>query len=87
MIPKSTAPSEIRLAGVRVASISVKAPNIANGMLISGNKRGAEIAQKKHQHQKDQRHPDGQVLEHRMQRGIDQSGAVVVGHCADSPWA
>ena len=54
--------------------------NIASGILMRRDDRGAQIAEEKDQHQKHQHHPESEVLEYGVQRGIDQRGAVVVGH-------
>ena len=80
MMPKSIAPSEIRLAGVSPTRIRMNAPNSASGMLIAAIKAAPKVAEEKDQHQENQRHPDGEVLQHRVQRGFDQLGAIVVGH-------
>src|SRR5579864_6742123 len=79
MMPKSMAPSEIRLAGVSPTRFRMNAPSSASGMLMAAIK-ALKVAEEKDQHQENQRHPDGQVLQHRVQRGFDQFGPVVVRH-------
>ena len=78
MMPKSTAPSEIRLAGVPSSMHQRERAEQRQRDIDRRDQRGAQVAQEKQQHQEHQRHPDRQVLEHGMQRGLDQRGAIVI---------
>ena len=42
--------------------------------------RRSHASQEEEQHQADQQRAFGKILEHRLQRAVDQPGAVVVGH-------
>ena len=78
-IPKSTAPSEIRLAGVPVPTMPMKAIISASGMLSAVMMRRPPVTEKEPEHQRHQHHPHQQVLDHGVGGQLDQVGAVVIG--------
>ena len=78
-IPKSTAPSEIRLAGVPVPTIPMKAIMQRQRDVERGDERRAAVAEEEPEDQRHQHHPDQQVLDDGVGGQLDQVGAVVVG--------
>jgi len=46
---------------------------------MARNQRGSEISKKEDEHQKDQCHPDREILHDRAQGHLNQVGSVVIG--------
>ena len=77
MMPKSTAPSEIRLADTPRASIRMNANSSDSGMTRGDDQRRAPVAQEYQQDRDHQQRADRQVLGHGVHGVVDQFGAVV----------
>ena len=78
-MPKSTAPSEIRLAGVPVVTMPMNAIMQRQRNVDRGDERGARVAEEQPQHHRHQQHADEQVLDDRVRGQLHQRRAIVVG--------
>ena len=78
-MPKSTAPSEMRFAGVsRRRPCPQKAMSSASGMLSAVMSAARRVPEEEEEHDRDEEHPDEQVLEDRVRRELHEVAAVVV---------
>ena len=78
-MPKSTAPSEMRFAGVSGADQAAEGDEQRERDVERGDERRAHVAEEQEEH--DRRRatmPDEQVLEHRVRRELHEVAAVVV---------
>ena len=87
MMPKSIAPSESRLAGMPRMLQADEGGQQRQRDDDRDDAGGAQVAEKQVQHDRDQQRAFEQVLEDRVQRRVDQPGAVVVRHDAARPSA
>ena len=71
-MPKSTAPSEMRFADVRVATRPMNAMSSASGMLMRRDERRSRVPEEDEEDRRDERHPDEQVLDHRVRRDLHE---------------
>jgi hypothetical protein len=76
-MPKSTAPREIRLAAVPLATMPVKAKSSASGMLIAVMSAARTLPRNSHSTMRHENHADQQVLHHGVRGQLHQVGAVV----------
>ena len=56
----------------------MKAPQHRQRNIDRGDDGGAQIAEKENQYQEDQHHPERQILQHGVQRRMDQTRAIVI---------
>ena len=76
-MPKSIAPRLIRLAVTPVASMMLAANSIESGIASATIRPPAQVAQEHQQDRDDQHAPRRQVVQHRVERLVDQVRAVV----------
>ena len=77
-IPKSTAPSEMRFAGVCVSTIPMNAMRSAIGMLIAVMSAARDCPRNRKRTMRDEHHPLDEVVKHRVRRELHELAAVVV---------
>ena len=79
-MPKSTAPSEMRFAGVsRARPCRMKAMSSASGMLSAVMSAARSVPEEEEEDDRDEQHPFDEVVEHRVRRELHEVAAVVVG--------
>ena len=79
-MPKSTAPSEMRFAGVSVPDHAAERDEQRERDVERRDDGGARVPEEEEEHDRHEQHPDDEVLEHRVRRQLHQVAAVVVGH-------
>ena len=79
-MPKSTAPSEMRFAGVPVATRPQNAMSSASGMLSAVMSAAARVPRKSRSTMDTSTMPTSEVLQHRVRRELHEVAAVVVRH-------
>ena len=77
-MPKSTAPIEMRFAGVPVATIPQNAARSASGMLSAVMSAARPCPEEEDEDDRHEHHADDDVLEDRVRRERDEVAAVVV---------
>ena len=78
-MPKSTAPSEMRLALVPVPTRPQKAQSRASGMLSAVISAARQLPRKRRSVSATRTMPTSEVLQHRVHGDADEIAAVVVG--------
>ena len=79
-IPKSSAPSESRFAGILLRSSQIEANIKANGIVNATIKAARIFPKKQKQNDRDQNHSFAEVVQHRMQGEMQQVAAVQHGN-------
>ena len=84
MMPKSTAPTESRLALSPIITSRMVAKNSANGMFRPNDDRAAKVAQEDPLDQENQQASEDQVVQHGVRGDGDQRRPVVERNDLDS---
>ena len=86
-MPKSSAPSESRLAGIclQVETGGGKQQREGNGE--HDDDCAAHVAEKEKENDRDQDHSLGQVVQHGVRGEVEQVAAIDEGSDASRPWA
>ena len=78
-MPKSTAPSEIRFAGVSRRHEPAERDEQRERNVDGRDERGARVPEEDEENGRDEAHADEQVLDHGVRRELHERPAVVVG--------
>ncbi len=79
-MPKSTAPSEMRFAGVSRPHHAAERDEQRQRDVERRDDRRARVPEEEKEHDRDEQHAHDQVLEHRVRRELHEVAAVVVRH-------
>ena len=79
-IPKSSAPSESRLAGICLRSRQIDANSSENGMVSGHDERAANVAEEQKQNDRHQDEALGQVVQHGVGGELHQIAAIDEGN-------
>ena len=79
-MPKSSAPSESRLAGIWRRSRQVAANKSEKGIVRHDDRCAAHIAEEEEENDGDQNHALGQIVQHSVRREVEQFAAIDKGN-------